>query len=280
MSLFGVSEAVWWAILALGGVAATTIGRRGHHLAVVGVYFVACVVFVLYEIERRSVPVGQGEGIAILMMAGLMTLVAMVPMLLVAGHVSVAGGIVCGFVGATMAAYGFPLIYLTLAHRVPIEQRHCNLPTLEASIPSTTLAEIGTMGFLSARCPVPLPTELEFERSYGVIGMRWGTASHRLYAFGRTADGQPLTIGGDRFDEIVSPQRSPSPEYSHVRNFGQTRYHGDPPGTQTTVRPQTFFLAVSRADGQILEEIEFTYGSRPCTCAYYLYLGHGGYKLP
>ena len=280
MNLFNATDAIWWAILALGGVAAAMIGRRGNKLAVIGVFFVAWIVCAVYEIERRSYPIGRIDEVEIWVMAAIMAFVAMVPMLFVAGKVSLGGGALCGIFGATIAVYGLQMLLIALAAKVPVQQHPCNLPILEASIPSRTLEEIGTVGFFSARCPVPVATEVEFDRDYGVLGMRWRMANHSLYAFGRTADGQSLSIGGGRFNKIYSTRWSPGPEYSHVMDFGQ-RYSGSyAPATRALVRPETFSLTVSRADGEQLEEIELSYGSRPCTCAYYLGLFHGGFRLP
>lgn len=279
MNVFGLSELIWWAILALAGVVAALIGRRTGKLGVIGIFFLAWMALLLYEIV--PVPVTAGRWDNIWRTTSFIAFIAMVPMLFVVGRDSVRTSIVWGIGSATFATYGIVILWLTKMHTIPVAQRPCNLPTLETPIPSRTISEIGTTSFFSARCPVPLVTEFEFERDYGVIGMRWRTASHELFVFARTSDGQPLSIGGNRFDKLDATRWSPAPEYAYVENFGQFRYHPDAPGTRTLVPPETFSIAVSQTDGELLEEIEITYRAKSCICAVYSgFWTHEWFKVP
>ena len=170
MNVFGLSELIWWAILALAGVVAALIGRRTGKLGVIGIFFLAWMALVLYEII--PVPVTAGRWDNIWRTTSFIAFIAMVPMLFVVGRVSVRSSIVWGIGSATFATYAIVILWLTKMHTIPVAQRPCNLPTLETPIPSRTISEIGTTSFFSARCPVPLVTEFEFERDYGVIRMR------------------------------------------------------------------------------------------------------------
>lgn len=278
MSLLGTFEAIQWAILVLGGIVAVLIGRRSGKLAIVGVFLAAWAGVVLVELARGPSIIADWEfGLS---MAAILVSAAMIPMLFVIGRVSIFGGIAWAVVCATFAVPGLTILMLLWVSYVPIGQTSCHLPTLEASVPGRTLAEIGNTGLFTARCPVPLATAWEFDRDYGVIGMGWGTLRHELHVFARTADGQPLGIGSDRVQTVDSWPWPPRPGYTDVVPLGRFSYQGVAPGPNRPVESEAFSLTVSDTDGAVLEELDFSYASQECTCAVYMGLWHPYFKVP
>jgi hypothetical protein len=166
-----------------------------------------------------------------------------------------------GFGGAAFSAYALPVIALLIAGTVP---RHfpCTLPSLESSVPTETIAEVGTSGFFSNTCPVPVATEFELARPYGSIGMFWWGSPHRLYIVGEGQDGGSLTIRGARVEQYsANRQDSPLGRYTSRITFPVETYV---PGATA----EAFTIEVSR-DGRPLEELDLKYVPQQCTCAVY-----------
>jgi hypothetical protein len=167
-----------------------------------------------------------------------------------------------GVGGAAIAAYVFPIIAIVTLGNIPIHQP-CNLPSLELTLPSRTIDEIGTEGFFETTCLVPVTTELELERPCGTIHLKWWGSPHRLYIVGRGTDGSPLRFGGSRVDEY----RPNTPgtfldAFSHRITFNVENFVGEPP-------PEAFTIEVFGAAPEPLEQLDWRYVPQRCTCATY-----------
>jgi hypothetical protein len=166
------------------------------------------------------------------------------------------------WIGGTLVFFSLAALYVAGALFLP---RHypCNLPSLESAIPATVLSEVGTVGYFSHTCPVPIAEELAFERDYGELRMLWwGSSSlHRLYMAGASTAGRPLRIEGRRV-EAYEASRPDSRLSGYASRATLSRGNNIPP------MPMQFTITVLD-DSELLEEIELRYAPQRCTCALY-----------
>ena len=262
-----------WALLAVGAMIAALAGRRGGRLAVIGVF---CAVWAILFSQSlmQELHLFQYNSIGRVFSEfwmGTTTAVAvtMIPLLWLTGKASVRKAAAWGIGGATIVMFVFPPIALWAIAYIPADHRPCSLPSLESSVPSRTIRGIGTDGYFSDTCPIPIARELEFDRDYGTVNMYWWGTPHRLRISGQTSDGESLGIGVNRVDPTGRSQDSPEPSDERVVTFFQGQSHlipADPPHPEET---EAFSITVFGADGEPLEEIPLRYLPRACTCVFY-----------
>ena len=155
------------------------------------------------------------------------------------------------FVIVSFALYSF--VPLFIPNYYP-----CSLPSLESPIPSTTLEEVGTSGYFEDQCPAPIPSVMEFERSYGTIRMHWWGSPHRLYMVGTTADGVSLDFGGSRVEPFEANWAgSLLADYSNRVTFSG--------GSYIESTSEQVLLEVYDG-GALLERLELRYVPIRCEC--------------
>jgi hypothetical protein len=167
-----------------------------------------------------------------------------------------------GVGGAAGAAYLVPVIAIVTLGNIP-SHHPCNLPSLESTVPSRAIEQIGAERYFEDTCPVPVATEIVLERPYGSIRMKWWGSPHRLYMVGEATDGSPLRFGGSRVEEY----RPNTPgtfldAFSHRITFNVENYVGNPP-------PEAFAIEVFGAALEPLERLDLRYVPQRCTCATY-----------
>ena len=271
--LFSVQSLIDWALLAIGAVMAALAGRRGGRLAVIGVF---CAVWaILFSLSlMQELRLFQYNSIGRVLSEfwkGPTTAVAvtMIPLLWLTGKASVRKAAAWGIGGATIVMFVLPPVALIGMAYIPADHNPCSLPSLESSIPSRTVRGIGTDGYFSDTCPIPIARELEFDRDYGTVNMYWWGTPHRLRISGQTPNGEPLGIGVNRVDPTGRSQDSPEPGDERVVTFFQGQSHlipADPPHPDET---EAFSITVFGADGESLEDIPLRYLPRRCTCVFY-----------
>ena len=167
-----------------------------------------------------------------------------------------------GLGGATVGAFVLPIVAILTLGNIPMHQP-CNLPSLESTLPSRTIEEIGTEGFFESTCPVPVATELEFVRPYGTIRMKWWGSPHRLYMVGRATDGSALRFGGPRV-EVYTPNTPGTflDAFTHRIRFQVNDFVGTP-------SPETLAVDVFGTASDPLEQLDLRYVPQSCTCAIY-----------
>ena len=270
---FSGTSVLWWAVLGVGAIIASLVGRRAGRLGVIGVFCVVWTILFsvslmqeLYLLQYNSLGRVVSEFVQ-----GPTTAVAvtMIPVLWLARRGSVRKSSIWGIGAATVVIFVLPPIALIAATLIPADHYPCSLPSLEASIPSRTIDGVGTTGFFSDTCPVPIAREFAFDRDYGVVTMYWWGSPHRLRISGQTPDGEALGIGVNRIDPTGRRQYSPDPRESRVVTFFQGQSHLIPADPPLPSQTETFSITVFRSDGEPLEEIELRYLPKACTCAFY-----------
>ena len=261
----------YWGLLAVGAVVAGVLGRKVGRLAVLAVFGVVwTILFSLalaqelhlleYSIARILSELWVGPTFAVAF--------TMIPVLWVTGKASIRKASAWGIGGASFVMFVFaPIMFVVQLRFIPDDHRPCSLPSLESPIPSRTTSEVGTRGYFSDTCPIPIARELEFERDYGIVSMSWWSSPHRLRISGKAPNGEPLRIGVNRVDPTGCSQDSPEPGESRTVTFWRSRYSYTctPPPDQT----EEFSITVFGESGEPIEEIPLRYIPRQCTCVFY-----------
>ena len=168
--------------------------------------------------------------------------------------------------------FAYPVIVIAATLATPDDHHPCSLPSFESPIPSRTTTGIGTVGYFSDTCPIPVAREWEFDREYGIISMHWWTSpDHRLGISGQTPGGEPLGIGVNRVDPTGRSEYSPEPREQRIVTFFLGQYYLVRPSSPhpDEDEAEAFSITVFGADGEPLEEIPLRYLPRACTCVFY-----------
>ena len=159
-----------------------------------------------------------------------------------------------GFTFAVSALGLYVLVPLFIPDYYP-----CNVPSLVAMIPSTTLSEVGTSGYLEDHCPVPVASELEFDRPYGTVKARWWGSPHRLYFVGTSAQEVPLDFVGSRVEAFHTDR----PDSFLAEFSSRVTFSG---GNYIDSEPERFEVDVYDDSG-LRESLHLRYVPVRCECA-------------
>ena len=264
-----------WALLAGGAVLAAFAARKGGRGAVIGVF---CAVWaILYSLSViPELQLSQHNWVGRILgefwkTPTILVAASMTPWLWLTGKASVLKAAIWGIGAATIMMCAFPVIAIIASLATPDNHRPCRLPSLESPVPSRITIGIGTEGYFSDTCLVPVARELEFDREYGTIYMQWwdARADHRLRISGQTPDGEPLGIGVNRVDPTGLSEYSPEPREQRVVTFFPEQFYLVTADTPHPDEAEAFSITVFRANGEPLEEIPLHYLPRACTCVFY-----------
>ena len=266
---FMVGQIAIWAVLAVAVFAAAAANRR------VGIWGLISVLAVAWPVLMVTDLFGWGPGTRQILALNSLSMLfrqlwpgatwtiglVALPMILARRSRSRRTLIGWGLGSAAFAAFVAPFVALFAALNIP---RHdpCYLPSLELEVASRTIVEVGTSGYFTDTCPVPIARELELQRDYGVVRMMWWGSPHRLYMVGEGSGGTPLAFGGERVEEYHNTSGSFLAPYSGRVTFRNSNFRGVANG-------ETFELRVSAADGELLEQLTLRYVPVRCTCATY-----------